>query len=57
MIMTSVDWKSVGFAAGSRTDALDWNDWKRPLISRLKAKLFRNRTYEASENYPLIDDG
>ena len=50
MIMTSVDWKSVGFAAGSKTDALDWKDWKRPLISRLKAKLLRKRTYGASEN-------
>ena len=26
IIMTSVDWKRVGFAAGSKTDALDWND-------------------------------
>ena len=57
MIMTSVDWKSVGFAAGSKTDALDWKDWKRPLISRLKAKLLRKRTYGALENYPLFDDG
>ena len=43
--MTSVDWKREGFAAGSKTDELDWNDWKSPLISRLKAKLFRKRTY------------
>ena len=56
MMMTSVDWKSVGFAAGSRTDALDWNDWKRPLISRLKAKLLRKRTYKASESHPLFYD-
>ena len=57
MIMTSVDWKRVGFAAGSKTDALDWNDWKRPLISLLKAKLLRKRTYGTSESYPLFDDG
>ena len=57
MIMTRVDWNRVGFAAGSKTDALDWNDWKRPLISRLKAKLLRKRTYDVSENYPLFDDG
>ncbi len=24
--MTSFDWKRVGLAAGSKTDALDWND-------------------------------
>jgi hypothetical protein len=45
MITTSIDWKREGFAAGSRTDALDWNDWKSPLMSRVKAKLLRNRTY------------
>src|SRR5258707_6108907 len=26
MIMISIDWKREGIAAGSRTDALDWND-------------------------------
>jgi hypothetical protein len=45
MIMTSVDWKRDGFAVGSRTDALDWKDWKRLLISRPNAKLLRKRTY------------
>ena len=55
--MTSVDWKSVGFAAGSKTDALDWKDWKSPLISRLKAKLLRKRTYGTSGSNPLFDNG
>jgi hypothetical protein len=50
MIMTSVDWKREGFVAGSKTDALDWNDWKSPLMSRVKAKLFRNRTYRMLED-------
>ncbi len=44
MIITSVDWKRVGLAAGSKIDALDWNDWNSPLISRLNAKLLRKRT-------------
>lgn len=52
MMMTSVDWKREGFAAGSRTDALDWNDWKSPLISRPNAKLLRKRTYWISETGP-----
>jgi hypothetical protein len=43
-MITSVDWKSVGLDVGSNTDELDWNDWKRPAISLLRAKLFRNRT-------------
>ena len=50
MITTSVDWKSEGLDAGSNTDELGWKDWKRPLISRLKAKLLRNRTYDSGEN-------
>jgi hypothetical protein len=49
MIMTRVDWKRVGFSAGSKTDALDWKDWKRPLMSLLNAKLLRKRTYSLSE--------
>ena len=49
IMMTRVDWKRVGLAAGSNTDALDWNDWNNPLISRLNAKLLRNRTYPPSE--------
>jgi hypothetical protein len=49
IMMTRVDWKRVGLAAGSKTDALDWNDWNNPLISRLNAKLLRNRTYSPSE--------
>jgi hypothetical protein len=44
MIITSVDWKRVGLDVGSNTDELDWNDWKRPAISLLRAKLLRNRT-------------
>jgi hypothetical protein len=44
MIITRVDWKSDGFAAGSKTDALDWKDWNSPLMSRLNAKLFRKST-------------
>ena len=50
MMTTSVDWKSEGLDAGSNTDELDWKDWKRPLISRLRAKLLRNRTYDFGEN-------
>ena len=42
---TSVDWKSVGLDVGSNTDELDWNDWKRPVISLLRAKLLRNKTF------------
>jgi hypothetical protein len=49
MIMTRVDWNRVGFAAGSKTDALDWKDWKRPLMSLLNAKLLRKSTYSLSE--------
>ena len=44
MMTTSVDWKSVGLDFGSNTEELDWNDWKRPLISLVRAKLLRNRT-------------
>ena len=46
MMTTSVDWKSEGLHAGSNKDELDWKGWKRPLISRLKARLLRNRTYD-----------
>jgi hypothetical protein len=46
MMTTSVDWKSDGFDAGSKTEELDWNDWKRPVISLLRAKLLRNRTFK-----------
>jgi hypothetical protein len=46
MITTSVDWKSDGFDFGSKTDELDWKDWKRLAISRLRAKLLRNRTFK-----------
>ena len=45
MMIANVDWNNNGFAAGSKTVALDWNDWKRPVMSRLSAKLFRNKTY------------
>ena len=46
MMTISVDWKSDGFDAGSKIEALDWKDWKRPVISLLRAKLFRKRTYQ-----------
>jgi hypothetical protein len=45
MMITRVDWNREGFAVGSKTDVLDWNDWKSPLISRPNAKLLRKRTY------------
>ena len=44
MMMTNSERNSIGFAAGSRTLADDWNDWKRPAMSRDSAKLFRNKT-------------
>ena len=44
-MITSVDWNSDGLADGSRTVELDWKDWKRPVISLLRAKLLRNRTF------------
>jgi hypothetical protein len=44
MMTTSVDWKSDGLDVGSNTDELDWKDWKRPVISLLRAKLLRKRT-------------
>jgi hypothetical protein len=54
MMMTSVERKSVGFAAGSRTVDDDWKDWKRPVISRESAKLFRNKTWNIGfRNEPL----
>jgi hypothetical protein len=43
--MTSVERKSVGLAFGSKTVEEDWNDWKSPVMSLDKAKLFRNKTY------------
>lgn len=45
IIITKVDWNNEGFAAGSRTVELDWKDWKSPVMSRLRAKLLRNRTW------------
>jgi hypothetical protein len=44
MMTTRVDRKSDGLDAGSKIDELDWKDWKRPVISLLRAKLLRNRT-------------
>ena len=44
MMTTSVDWESDGSDVGSNTDELDWKDWKRPVISLLRAKLSWNRT-------------
>ena len=49
IMTTSVDWKSDGLDAGSSIDELDWKDLKRPLMSRLRAKLLRNRTYYQGE--------
>ena len=45
MIITNVDWNNEGFALGSNTVELDWNDWKSPVMSRLSAKLFRKSTW------------
>ena len=45
MIIISLDWNRVGFAAGSSTVDEDWNDWNNPAISRDKAKLFLKRTW------------
>lgn len=44
MINTSVDWNKEGFAAGSRMTEDAWKDWKRSVMSRERAKLFRNKT-------------
>ena len=41
---TNFDWNNEGLSAGFKTVALDWEDWKRPVMSRLSAKLFRNKT-------------
>lgn len=46
IMITSVDRNSDGFAVGSRTVEDDWNDWKRPVMSRDSAKLFRNKTFQ-----------
>ena len=45
MIIISLDWNRVGFAAGSSTVDEDWNDWNNPAISRDRAKLFLKRTW------------
>ena len=47
MMMTNVDWNNDGFALGSNTVELNWNDRKSPVISRLSAKLLRNSTCNA----------
>jgi hypothetical protein len=44
-MITRVDWNRDGFDDGSRTVELDWKDWKSPVISRLRAKLLRKRTF------------
>lgn len=44
IIMTRVERKSVGLAAGSKTVDDDWNDWNKPAISLDRAKLLRKRT-------------
>ena len=44
IMITRVDLNSVGFAEGSSTVEEDWKDWKRPVISRDRAKLFLNKT-------------
>ena len=57
IMTTSVDRKSEGLDAGSNTDELDWRDWKRPLMSRLRAKLLRNKTYNCGEIYNVVMKG
>ena len=57
MMMTSVDWKSMGFASGSRTDAEDWKDWNKPVMSRESAKLLRKRTWEKCKYSAIGGDG
>ena len=58
MMITKVDWKSAGFATGSKTVELDWKDWNSPVISRLIAKLLRKRTYHIGiKNYILSSIG
>lgn len=56
-MITKVDWKSAGFATGSKTVELDWKDWNSPVISRLIAKLLRKRTYHIGiKNYFFVLD-
>ena len=43
-MITKVDLNNEGFAAGSKTVALDWNDWKDFVILRPSTKLLRNNT-------------
>ena len=43
-MITKVDWNNEGFAAGSKTVVLDWNDWNNLVISRPRTKLLRNNT-------------
>jgi hypothetical protein len=53
IMTTSFDRKSDGLDLGSNTDELDWKDWKRLVISLLRAKLIRNRIstkYQLSGN-------
>lgn len=45
MMITSVDWKRDGLAAGSRIVDDDWNDWNSPVMSLDNAKLFLKRTW------------
>jgi hypothetical protein len=46
IIITRFDWKREGLAAGSKMTEDAWKDWKRPAMSRERAKLFLNRTFE-----------
>jgi hypothetical protein len=45
MMIVRMDRNKSGLLAGSRTVEEDWNDWNSPVISRERAKLFRNSTY------------
>jgi hypothetical protein len=44
MMMVRMDRNRSGLLAGSRTVEEDWKDWNKPVMSRERAKLFRNST-------------
>jgi len=54
MMMARVDLNNVGLAAGSKTVADDWKDWKSPAISRERAKLFLKSTCEGGSIYIVV---
>ena len=51
MIIISLDWNRVGFAAGSSIVDEDWNDWNSPATSWDRAKLFLNRTWTYDQSF------